>query len=112
MILLAAPSRAQTFNMKTRSRWTHLRGLCLLSAGLACGLMLVASANAGPTIDRETPRSGRPHQATEMPAQKTVKIYILTSSSAIPRPISYIIGGVITTPTPVQIIGRGQSFIR
>ena len=47
-----------------------------------------------------------------MPAQKTVKIYILTSSSAIPRPISYIIGGVITTPTPVQIIGRGQSFTR
>ena len=47
-----------------------------------------------------------------MPAQKTVKIYILTSASAIPKPINYVIGGVVTTATPVQIIGRGSSLNR
>jgi hypothetical protein len=47
-----------------------------------------------------------------MPAQKTIKIYIMSSASAIPKPISYIIGGVITTPTPIQIIGREQTVSR
>ena len=50
--------------------------------------------------------------AQDMSAQKTVKIYILTSASAIPKPISYIIGGVVTTAVPVQIIGRGTTVAR
>ncbi len=74
--------------------------------------MLVASASAGPMVYRENTTPGRPHQAQEMPAQKTIKVYILTSASAIPRPISYLIGGIITTPSPVQIIGRGQTVSR
>ncbi len=102
----------QASGMKTRSRWFHLRGLFLLSGAIAFGFMLVASASAGPMVYRETATPGRPHQAQEMPAQKTVKIYILTSASAIPRPISYLIGGIITTPSPVQIIGRGQTVSR
>ena len=98
--------------MKTRSRWFNLRGLFLLSGAFAFGLMLVASAIAGPMTYRETTTPGRPHQAQEMPAQKTIKVYVLTSASAIPRPISYVIGGIITTPSPVQIIGRGQTVSR
>jgi hypothetical protein len=112
MILLPARSRAQIWSMKTRSKWNHLRGLSLLSGALAFGLMLVASANAGSTIVRDIPASGSVHQATEMSVQQPVKIYILSSASAIPRPINYLIGGLITTPTPVQIIGRGQTLSR
>ena len=98
--------------MKTRSRRFSLRGLYLLSGALAFGIMLVASASAGPMIYRDTPTTGRPHQAQEMPAQKTVKIFVLTSASAIPRPIHYVIGGIVTTPSPVQIIGRGTNIVR
>jgi hypothetical protein len=36
----------------------------------------------------------------------------MTSASAIPKPITYIIGGVVTTSTPVQIIGRDQIVSR
>ena len=97
--------------MKTRSGWFHLRGLFLLSVGVALGSMLCASANAGPTTYRES-TTGRPHMAQDMPAQKTIKIYVLTSASAIPKPITYVIGGVMTTATPVQIIGRGQNVVR
>ena len=97
--------------MKTTNRWFHLRGLFLLSVGLALGSMLSASANAGPLIDRES-TAGRPHLAQELPAQKTVKIYILTSASAIPKPLNYMIGGIMTTAIPVDIIGRGQSVFR
>jgi hypothetical protein len=47
-----------------------------------------------------------------MPAQKTVKIYIMSSASAIPKPISWVIGGVITTASPIQIVGRGETVNR
>lgn len=97
--------------MKTASGWFHLRGLFLLSVGLALGTMLCASANAGPLTYSES-KKGRPHTAQEMPAQKTVKIYVMTSASAIPKPISYVIGGLMTTATPVQIIGREKSISR
>lgn len=70
---------------------------------------MCASAVAGPVMYRES-AIARPHEAQNMPAQKTYKVYILSSSSAIPRPISYVIGGVITTPTPITIIGRGQTL--
>jgi hypothetical protein len=96
--------------MKTRSRWFHLRGLLKLSVGCTLGAMLCASAFAGPVLYRES--TSRPHMAQDMSAQKTVKIYILTSASAIPKPISYIIGGVVTTAVPVQIIGRGMTVAR
>ncbi len=93
--------------MKTRSGWFHLRGWFLL----ALGAMLCASANAGSLTYRES-SPPRPHSAQDMPAPQTIKIYILTSASAIPKPISYVIGGVVTTSTPIQIIGRGQSLNR
>ncbi|MDQ3198455.1 MAG: hypothetical protein M3Q46_04585 [Verrucomicrobiota bacterium] len=96
--------------MTTRSRCFHLRGLFLLSAALACGSMLSAAAVAGPMNNRES--TPRPHVALEMSAQKTIKIYVLTSASAIPSPIAYVIGGVMTTSTPVQIIGRGRTVSR
>ncbi|MEO8439599.1 MAG: hypothetical protein ABI540_05190 [Spartobacteria bacterium] len=95
--------------MKTRSRWFHLRGLFLLSGAVAFGSMLCASANAGPVTYRETTQ---PHMAQEMSAQKTIRVFVLTSASAIPRPINYVIGGIVTTPSPVQIIGRGQTINR
>jgi hypothetical protein len=60
---------------------------------------------------RDMPVS-RPHTAQDVTGAKAVKIYILSSASAVPRPISYIIGGVITTPTPIIIIGRGQTVSR
>jgi len=97
--------------MKTRSGWFHLRGLFLLSVGVALGSMLSTSAIAGPMTYRES-TTGGPHMAQDMPAQKTIKIYVLTSASAIPKPITYVIGGVMTTATPVQIIGRGTTVAR
>ena len=93
--------------MKTRSRWNDLRGLLLLSV---LGGILCTSAYAGPSIYRDGAASTP--TALDMPAQKTIKIYIMSSASAIPKPISYIIGGVITTPTPIQIIGREQTVSR
>lgn len=69
---------------------------------------MCASAVAGPVMSRESTTS-RPHMAQNMPTQKNYKVYILSSASAIPRPISYVIGGVVTTPTPILIIGRGQT---
>lgn len=72
---------------------------------------MCASAVAGPVMYRES-TPGRPHAAQDMPAQKAIKFYIMTSASAIPRPISYVIGGIVTTPSPVQIIGRGESVSR
>ena len=97
--------------MKTRSGWFNLRGLFLLSAACAVGSMLSASAVAGPMKYRES-SNGRVHSAQAMPAQKVIKVYVLTSASAIPMPITYVIGGVMTTSTPVQIIGRGQKVVR
>ena len=96
--------------MKTRSRWFHLRGLFLLSVGLTLGCILCTTANAGPTIYRES--ASRPHMAQDLPAQKVIKIYVLTSASAIPKPINYVIGGVMTTAVPVQIIGREGVTLR
>ena len=95
--------------MKTTNRWIHLRGLIRLSAGVALASMLCSSAFAGPAIYRET-ATNRPHTAQEVPAKKQIKVYIMTSASAIPKPISYIIGGVITTAIPIVIIGRGVGY--
>ena len=75
--------------MKTRSGWFHLRGLFLLSVAFAFGSMLCASAVAGPMTYRESTTS-RPHMAQDMPAQKTIKVYVFSSASAIPKPIEYI----------------------
>jgi hypothetical protein len=97
--------------MKTRSGWFHLRGLFLLSVGFTLGTMLCGSAFAGPIIDR-TPTTVRPHMAQDMPAQKKVVFYVMSSASAIPKPISYIIGGVLTTAVPVQFIGREETVSR
>ncbi len=97
--------------MKTRSGWFHLRRLFLLPGGCLLGAVMCASAIAGPVMYRES-TTARPHMAQDMPAQKTFKVYIMTSSSAIPRPISYVIGGVVTTPTPIEIIGRGATVSR
>ena len=97
--------------MKTRSGWFHLRGLFLLSVGITLGAMLCGSAFAGPVIDR-TPTAARPHMAQDMPAQKKVVFYVMSSASAIPKPISYCIGGVLTTAAPIEIIGRGETVSR
>ena len=94
--------------MKTRSGWFHLRGLFLLSVAFAIGC---ASAIAGPMTYRESTTS-RPHMAQDMPAQKTIKVYVFSSASAIPKPIEYIRGGVLTTPTPIQFIGREHTIAR
>jgi len=50
--------------------------------------------------------------AQDMPAQKTIKVYVFSSASAIPKPIEYIRGGVLTTPTPIQFIGREHTIAR
>lgn len=50
--------------------------------------------------------------AQDMSAQKVMKVYLMSSASAIPKPISYIIGGVITTPTPIDIVGREVTVSR
>jgi hypothetical protein len=50
--------------------------------------------------------------AQDMTAQKVIKVYLMTSASAIPKPINYVIGGVITTPTPIDIVGRETTFNR
>jgi hypothetical protein len=97
--------------MKTRSGWFHLRGLFLLSVAFAFGSMLCASAVAGPMTYRES-TTGRPHTAQDIPAKKTIKVYLMSSASAIPRPIEYILGGILTTPTPIQFIGRGRNITR
>ncbi len=98
--------------MKTRSGWFHLRGLFLFAAACAAGTCLSATAIAGPVNYRESSENAQPHQAQELPAPKVIKVYVLTSASAIPKPINYVIGGVMTTATPVQIIGRGENIIR
>lgn len=87
-----------------------MRGLLKLSVGCTLGVLLCASAFAGPTLYRES--TTRPHMAQDMARQKTIKFYIMTSASAIPKPISYVIGGVVTTAVPVQIIGRGTTVAR
>jgi hypothetical protein len=97
--------------MKTTSRWFHLRGLFLSSVAFCGGLALCGSAIAGPTMYREA----TPYQessAQQKPTHKRVVYFVLTSASAIPRPISYVIGGIMTTPTPIQIIGRGETVNR
>jgi hypothetical protein len=96
--------------MKTGSGWFNLRGSFRLMTGIVLGAMLCASAYAGPTITRES--RSRPHEAEAMPMKKNIQIYIMTSASPIPKPISYVIGGVITTAIPIEIIGRGQTIVR
>jgi hypothetical protein len=95
--------------MKTRSRWFHLRRLFLFSGGCVLGAFMCASVVAGPDMYRETTR---PHMAQDMLAQKVIKVYLMTSASAIPKPINYIIGGVVTTSTPIDIIGREVTINR
>jgi len=89
--------------MKTRSGWHHLRGLFLLSVGLTLGLVLCASAFAGPSNSRDLPIA---KQRTEQqrPAQKRVVYYVQSSCSAIPVPIEWV-SGIPTTATPMIIIG-------
>lgn len=96
--------------MKTRSRWVYLRGLFLSFGAVSLGLALCTSAIAGPVMYREaTPYQERTEQK---PTHKKVVYYVMSSASAIPRPISYVIGGIMTTPSPVQIIGRGETVSR
>lgn len=89
--------------MKTSSAWLRF------AVGFVA-TMLCASAFAGPSPSRES--AAKQPQAAQPVPKKNVKIYIVSSASAIPTPISYLIGGVITTPTPIQIIGRGTTFSR
>ncbi len=56
--------------------------------------------------------TARPHMAQDMPAQKVFRVYLLTSASAIPKPINYVIGGIVTTAIPIEIIGRESSVSR
>ncbi|HEY1583901.1 MAG TPA: hypothetical protein VGF73_12465 [Chthoniobacterales bacterium] len=96
--------------MKTISSWLH-RGALLSSVAVGFGLVLCTSAIAGPVTYREA----TPYQdqiVRQKSAQKKVVFYVLTSASPIPKPISYIIGGILTTPTPIQIIGRGEFVSR
>jgi hypothetical protein len=97
--------------MKTRSGWFHLRRLFLLSGGCALGAVMCASVIAGPTMYRDS-TTARPHMAQDMPAQKVFRVYIMTSASAIPKPINYVIGGVVTTAIPIEIIGRDVTVSR
>lgn len=96
--------------MKTRSGWFHLRRLFLFSGGCVLGAFMCATVVAGPNVYREA--NSRPHMAQDMTAQKVIKVYLMTSASAIPKPINYVIGGVITTPTPIDIVGRETTFNR
>jgi hypothetical protein len=50
--------------------------------------------------------------AQQKPAAKKIVYYVLSSASAIPRPVTWYIGGVMTTAVPVQIIGRGETVTR
>ena len=93
--------------MKTTSGWSHLRGLFVLSVAFSCGLALCSSAVAGARMYREA----IPYQQAgvkQKPSQKKVVYYVLTSASAIPKPVSYVVGGIMTTSTPIQIIGHGE----
>ncbi|HSU86314.1 MAG TPA: hypothetical protein VLI42_06240 [Chthoniobacterales bacterium] len=78
---------------------------------LSCGLLLYTSAVAGPVVDRDA-ASYQDVARKQKAMQQRVVYYVLTSASAIPRPISYVIGGLMTTPTPIQIIGRGETVTR
>ena len=95
--------------MKTTSRW--LRRLSLLSGGCALGAFMCASAFAGPDMSRES-AIGSPHVAQDMVAQKLQNIYIKSLASGIPRPASFLIGGIMTTESPILFIGRETTFTR
>jgi len=71
---------------------------------------MCASVSAGTNMYREA--TSRPHMAQDMSTQRVIKVYLMTSASAIPKPISYVIGGVITTPTPIDIVGREVTVSR
>jgi hypothetical protein len=110
-LLAHQPETGASYGMKTTSRWSHLRRLFLLSGGLTLGTMLCASAFAGSAVSRES-TSAQMQAAGQKPAQKKVVYYVISSASAIPRPITWIIGGVMTTAVPVDIIGRGETVTR
>jgi hypothetical protein len=96
--------------MKTRSGWFYLRGLFLLSVGFTLGTMLCASAIAGPNTYRAS-TTARPHAAQDMPAQKKMVFYVMSSASAIPKPVAYFSTGVPTTAIPILIIGRAPESV-
>jgi hypothetical protein len=95
--------------MKTASRW--LRRLFLLSGGCALGAFMCASAFAGPVMYPESAIAS-PHVAQDMVTQKLNKIYIKSLASGIPRPASFLIGGILTTESPILFIGRETTFSR
>ena|SRR2546423_893651 len=97
--------------MKTRSRWFHLRGLFLLSLGLTLGSALCASAVAGPSSTRDL-TTNREQTTQQKPAPKKVEYYILSSASAIPKPLAWINATFPTTAIPIQIIGRSETIYR
>jgi hypothetical protein len=103
-ILLALKHlKAQSFGMKTKSGSVHLRGLFLLSLGFTLGSVLFTTAFAGPNMFRVVP-SAQPQTVQ----QKKVVYYVMSSASAIPKPIAYFTeAGVPTTISPLIIIGRG-----
>jgi hypothetical protein len=96
--------------MKTRSGWFHLRGLLLLSMGFTLGTILCDSAFAGPDSHRAS-TTAQPHKAQDMSAQKRIVFYVMSSASAIPKPIAYFSNGIPTTTTPMLIIGRGPDSV-
>ena len=71
---------------------------------------MCASVVAGPNMYREP--TSRPHMAQDMSTPRVIKVYLMTSASAIPKPINYVIGGIVTTPTPIDIIGREATITR
>lgn len=97
--------------MKTRSRWFHLRGLFLLSLGLTLGSVLCASAFAGPSSSRDL-TTARQQTTLQKPAQKKVEYYVMSSASAIPKPLAWVSGSFPTTAVPMQVIGRRDVMSR
>jgi len=94
--------------MKTRSGWFHLRGLFLLSVGLTLGTILCDSAFAGPD-SHQASTTAEPHKAVS--AQKRIVFYVMSSASAIPKPIAYFSNGITTTTTPMLNIGRARDSV-
>jgi hypothetical protein len=72
---------------------------------------MCASAFAGPVMYQES-ATGKPHMAQDMTTQKVYKIYIKSLASGIPMPVSFLIGGVLTKPSPTLYIGRETTFSR
>lgn len=67
---------------------------------------------AGSSIMTRESTNADVRAASQKPTQKNVQYFVLSSASAIPRPISWVVGGVITTAVPIEIIGRGETIVR